>query len=130
MAARREEAGFTLIETLAAMAVIATMMAIVLPNLTRGLDRSGIYAARIGFVAELQALRRQAFREARDVVVTAPGGGGAVIPLEPGWTYVLSGPLRIDASGRCSGGEVLLRSRRGLETRVRLEAPKCTEAVR
>lgn len=130
MAARREEAGFTLIETLAALAVIATMMAIVLPNLTRGLDRSGIYAARISFAAEVQALRRRAFREARDVTVTAPGGGGTVIPLEPGWTYALSRPLTIDASGRCSGAEVLLRSGRGLETRIRLDAPKCTEAAK
>ncbi|MEE4212743.1 MAG: type II secretion system protein [Parvularcula sp.] len=130
MAGRAGQTGFTLIETLAALGVIGVMLAIVLPNLTRGLDRSAIYAAKIGFAAEVQHLRRRAFREGRDIVVAAPGGEGVLVGLEEGWSYRLNAPIVIDASGRCSGGVVSLFNRQGLTTELRLEAPKCTEPAR
>lgn len=124
----KDQSGFSLIEVLAALGVMAAMMTIVLPGLASTLDRAGIYAARMTFTAEIQALRRRAYHQRTGIRVTSPGRDGLSIGLDEGWSYELATPIDIDAAGQCSGGSILLKHRRGRTTRLSLTAPHCREA--
>jgi prepilin-type N-terminal cleavage/methylation domain-containing protein len=77
MARRRGAAGFTLVELLTALAVLALVVGLAVPYATGGSRRAEAAAGEA--MAELRHARMTALREARTVVVSVPGGGSAVV---------------------------------------------------
>ncbi|MSP89368.1 MAG: prepilin-type N-terminal cleavage/methylation domain-containing protein [Alphaproteobacteria bacterium] len=70
-------AGFTLVELLAALAVLALVVGLVVPYATGGGRQTGAAASEIA--AALRQARSTALREARAVSVSAPGRPDAIV---------------------------------------------------
>lgn len=70
-------AGFTLVELLAALAVLALVVGLVVPYATGGARRSEAAVSEV--TAALRQARSTALREARAVSVSAPGRTDAIV---------------------------------------------------
>ena len=70
-------AGFTLVEVLAALAVLALVVGLVVPYAAGGARRSEAAVSEV--TAALRQARSTALREARAVSVTAPGRSDAIV---------------------------------------------------
>lgn len=122
----QDQAGYTIIELISAMAVMMLVLAFVGPGLMSGLNRAGLYAARIEFETAVRTLRRDAFLSQAPVTVVSSGAGGGVsVPLQDNWTYALARPLRIEASGVCVGGPVRIENKDGFGSDMQLLPPDC-----
>lgn len=118
-------AGFSLMEMLVVLAIIALSAAIVAPRGSVMLDRITLHAVFFDFQRQVSDLRRRAWREEQALTVTTPRAEGAnaivaavrpraedgeaeAVPLQikDGFTLVFSRPLTIAADGRCPELEV------------------------
>lgn len=120
-------AGFSLLEVLIALAIMALGATLVLVRSSGAVAQVTDHAVFFDFQREVSDLRRDAWRTQAPVVVYAPRAGepsdtppgqdaasdalptdaaAVTLDLKPGWTYRLSQPLRIEASGRCRNVEV------------------------
>ena len=102
--------GYTLLETMAALALLCVVLGIALPPVARWRDDAAVRAARDEIAAELAAARMAA---------VARGGAGLVVDPVTGRVWVVSGAGRageaIDVAGRYGvrlrvgpGGPVLI----------------------
>ena len=127
--ARASAAGYSLLEVMIVLAILAAASAMAMPGLLTGLDAAMRQTTRLDLAAQLQTLRREAFARARPIVVTAgeavdalqeAGGAPAVSPPSParsatggardravlilpmGQSLRFEQPLTIAADGSCS----------------------------
>ena len=121
-------AGFTLIEMLVVLAILALVMAVIPPLLAGGQARAELDTAGHELAAALRETRSLAIREGRreSFVIDAAGrfraGDGPMRPLAPGLGLALatadggarpSGAIGFFADGSSTGGKlVLLRGER------------------
>jgi prepilin-type N-terminal cleavage/methylation domain-containing protein len=108
----RAKRGYTLLEMLIVLAVMALAIAIVMPRGEAMLDQMTAHAVFFDFQRQVSDLRRQAYASQTAVTLIGsddarPSGGPArAIPLRAGWTYRLTQPIAISEGGACSGGAV------------------------
>ena len=136
--ARRLRVGFTLLELLVVLALLALATAIAMPNLERLYAAATRATERDYVLDQVAALGRQAVLDGRAYV--AFGNAPSVDPSEAarfaeyetyvvdvpeGWRLQFDQPLVVLANGVCLGGALTL-SRQGEETvRVELVPPYC-----
>lgn len=106
--------GYSLIEILVVLAIIALATALVLPNSSRLMDQAMAQAVFFEFQRDLLALRKQANRTQTALVVksaahTPSGPAERVLTLRAGWTYEVTPALLIDDAGACSPAEVVIQ---------------------
>jgi prepilin-type N-terminal cleavage/methylation domain-containing protein len=127
---RRAEPGFTLIELVVALAVVALGLSFVLPRLTQWVDRLAFSLRQQRFEEALARLGGEAKRSGRTIVLNSvnPAGNAGdpppAIELPSGWIMTVEPPIAFRYDGLCTGGIVRLRFPAGM-TAYRLEAPYC-----
>jgi prepilin-type N-terminal cleavage/methylation domain-containing protein len=119
-AAARGKGGFTLLEMLLVLGLMAMMAALILPRIAVQIDQAAAHSEFLKFQQQVMDLRRQSFHEGQGLRIVATGELAddpdadpplAQVQLAPGWSYRLSAPIDIDAGGGCSPAEVdLIRS--------------------
>ena len=129
-------AGFTLIEVLIALAIIALVAAVALPSLGRRLDAA--FAD-----ADLQQAQTSArmlparvmtlgidLRLDKAAMTKALPDGNLPLDLAPGWAVEVETPARLSRSGGCEAGSFVLREpTQGRRWRVRLARVSCEVEV-
>lgn len=137
MACRRgaDANGFSLIELLVALAVLAMLTAIVLPSLARMADRITFALQRQDIERQLNRLPQTALRRGRSLVLVSSGrepsgrtesGSDPSYPvrLPEGWQIIVDAPIHYRFDGSCDGGKLQIRSD-SLAIGYALEGPLC-----
>lgn len=119
VARRRAEAGFSLLEMLIVLAIMAVAIAVVMPRGEAMLDQMTAHAVFFDFQRQVSDLRREAYASQTAVGVRGDDdrdpshADDKRIALRSGWSYRLDQPIGIDEGGRCSGtGVEVLKSGR------------------
>jgi prepilin-type N-terminal cleavage/methylation domain-containing protein len=111
-AAGKAKGGYTLIEMLIVLAIMALAVAIVAPRGEAMLDQMTEHAVFFDFQRQMSDLRREAYASQTPVAVRAaddadPRDASArVLALRSGWTYRLDRPIEISAGGLCTPAAV------------------------
>ena len=109
---RRVNAGYTLLEMLIVLAIMALAIAIVAPRGEAMLDQMTAHAVFFDFQRQVSDLRRGAYADQTPADIRGSDdadprlAAARVIPLRAGWTYRLAQPIAISAGGACAGGAV------------------------
>jgi prepilin-type N-terminal cleavage/methylation domain-containing protein len=107
---RRAKAGYTLLEMLIVLAIMALAIAIILPRGEAALDQMTAHAVFFDFQRQISDLRRQAYASQTPALVRgsddANAADGQALPLRAGWTYRLDRPISITAGGACTPAAV------------------------
>jgi prepilin-type N-terminal cleavage/methylation domain-containing protein len=119
----RSRAGYSLLEMLIVLAIMAAAVAIVAPRGEAMLDQMTTHAVFFDFQRQILDLRREAYaKQTRALVmdstspVPAPAADGEVarvLSLRTAWTYRLERPIRISEGGGCTktAAQILNRGR-------------------
>jgi len=120
---QRAIAGFTLLEMMVVMAIIALAMGIVLPRLATMADSFGAASERETVIESVASLGLLARARGRALRFT---GQPELLPGEmpEGWRVVPDQPIIFHASGACDGGQVRVIGRER-EFLYRLDPPRC-----
>lgn len=100
--------GFSLIEILVVLAILALATAIIMPSTARMLDQATGHAVFFEFQRQVSDLRREASRTGVAVRLVDPSvtpddaAGERSIELRAPWRYALTPALDIDGGGVCS----------------------------
>lgn len=100
--------GFTLIEILVVLAIVAAVSAVVGPAAWRALQNAELRGAEADVQAALAALPMAAFAQGRPLVVDADALAGRVPSLPAGCRINLPNALRYAPNGMTPGGTVHL----------------------
>jgi len=112
---RSRRRGFSLLEILVVLAILALSTAVIMPSLSRMLDQATAHAVFFDFQKQISDLRREANRTGIGLRVIDPaapripdlsGGGpeadpGRVVSLRRPWTYTMAPALEIGEGGVC-----------------------------
>ena len=124
----RHRGGFTLLELLVVLALMATMTALVLPRFAALFEAGQRSFERAKVIDALAALPYRAYTEQRGFdLVKWPGQQQSVpLTLPEGWRLEAAGEqgVRYRSNGFCSGGTVRLDTGADVEEFL-LEAPLC-----
>lgn len=123
-------AGFSLIEILVVLAIMALASAIILPNGARLLDQTVAQAVFFEFQRDVLQLRREANRSGTPITLLSGGAEPAssserTLMLRAGWSYRLAPALRIDEAGACAPGEAVLTHNDSPVVTLRVEGADC-----
>jgi prepilin-type N-terminal cleavage/methylation domain-containing protein len=126
---QRGDQGFTLIELVVALAIVALGLTFVLPTLTAWVDRLAFSMRQQRFEDALKGLGSKARRDGRTVVLrsTDPAPNSteqSPIEVPSSWTLAVEPPIAFRYDGICTGGTLRLRFPAGERT-YRLQAPYC-----
>jgi prepilin-type N-terminal cleavage/methylation domain-containing protein len=108
----RAKAGYSLLEMLIVLAIMALAVALVVPRGQAMLDQMTAHAVFFDFQRQLADARREAWAAETASAVRAaddadPRDAAArVLPLRAGWTYRLDHPIAIGAGGLCSRANI------------------------
>jgi prepilin-type N-terminal cleavage/methylation domain-containing protein len=98
--------GFTLLELLVVMALMALAAGLVTPAVQRGLTAAQERAVASDMAALLDSLPVRAFQSGSDLVVDGPTLGRWLPDLPVGWQLVVPQSLRYSPAGVATGGFV------------------------
>jgi prepilin-type N-terminal cleavage/methylation domain-containing protein len=122
-ASRRRTAGYSLLETMIALAIMSLAVAVMMPRAAAALDQVVVHTVQFDLQRQVAALKRRAvMTNTRLVVGGAPAKplpvdeDGPIPPeekpaeftLRAGWTYQLSAPLVFDTDAHCSPVQIEL----------------------
>lgn len=96
---RSQQSGFTLIEALATIAMLAILMAFAAPNLNGLLEAQRVRSATFDFIADVMLARNEALKRGAGVTV-APAEGG----WSQGWTVTLDSDDSVLRARQQTGG--------------------------
>ncbi len=123
---RRAEAraagGFTLLELLLVLTLVALLTGLVAPRMWQWVQSAGVRAGVDGARAELEALPMRAFSSARRVSVDAE----APWPLPGGWRLEFATPLVYEANGMTAGSRVRISAGHAVLADWLVESPAGT----
>lgn len=108
----RSRAGYSVLEMLVVLAIMALAAALVMPKATLMIDRMTAHAVFFDFQRRVLDLRRQAYAEQTPMVLyddAATAGRdplGRFLTLRAQWTYRLQRPVRISEGGACQADEI------------------------
>ncbi len=115
----RARAGFSILEMLVVLAIMALAVALVMPRGALMIDRMTAHAVFFDFQRRVLDLRREAYAGQEPIVLydnaeaAARDPRGRVVPLRAQWSYRLVQPVRISEGGACRDDEVeILKSGR------------------
>jgi len=120
--------GFTLLELLVVLALIATVAGLALPNFNRMMDSYTTNTKWRGVETALGDLPFSAFSQGRAVRLDASNARLYLPTLPQDWQLEIATPILYRENGWCEGGSLLVTSSDGEKRQYRLQAPKC-EAV-
>ena len=141
-----DDAGFTLLEVLVVLTLMAFATMTVMPRLSGLIDSVSFAMARESFERELNGLSYQAYKSGMDLRLDAVGGSAArrmtpdspplanpqMMParmtLPEGWTVTAQPPVIYRASGYCQGGVVVVEAGTFSERYI-LRPPTCQAEV-
>lgn len=120
-ASRSPKAGYSLLEMLIVLAIMAGAVALVMPRGEAMLDQMTTHAVFFDFQRQISDLRREAYATQSPALVvdstapatTASGEPARVLTLRTAWTYRLAQPIRISEGGGCTqtSAQILNRGR-------------------
>ncbi len=113
--------GFTLLELLVVMTLVALVAGVVAPAASRGLDAATQRGARQDALALLQSLPVRAQAAGQPQAWDAQALSAA-LPLPEAWEWQLERPLRYGPNGVAEGGQVALSLGDGERLRWRVQA--------
>jgi prepilin-type N-terminal cleavage/methylation domain-containing protein len=128
---RVRQSGFTLLELLVVMAVIALLTGFVAPSFTRLAERTSHSVDRSGILAHLDELAYRVYQGGRpyklssDTLGSVLADGRPALSLPDGWRLDLATPLSFNESGVCSGGDAWLYDPDGVREKLVFVAPAC-----
>ncbi len=124
-------AGFSLMEILVVLVILALSTAIIMPSTSRMLDQAASHAVFFEFQREVSDLRREANRTGIalrlvDPEMAAPlPEGDRTIALRAPWRYTLAPPLLIAEGGACSPATANLVNGDTVVMTLRSQDPNC-----
>lgn len=117
--------GYSLLEVLLAVALIALAGAMVAPSMMAGLERREARLAEAALQAGLTALRYEAVLSAAPLTIDPEDLPSRFDGLPDGWQVSADMPLRLSASGFCEEANVVLTGRGGRATAWHIGPPRC-----
>jgi hypothetical protein len=123
---RRRGSGFTILELLVVLSLMAAMTGLVLPQLSRLYESGQRAFERKQVIDDIAALPYLAFQQQREFTLGETSGDTGPLALPEGWTLKVKDGAGIlyRSNGFCAGGELELLYD-GLVERLMLEAPLC-----
>ncbi len=128
MSQKISNCGFTLLELLVVLALIAAVAGLALPNFGRMIDSFTMNTNWRGIEAELGDLPYRAFSQGRSVRLSAMNARTHLPSLPEGWQLTIAAPIVYRENGWCEGGALIFTAADGTKRQYTLKAPKC-EAV-
>lgn len=124
---RHSRRGFTLLELLAALAIMGLVVAVAAPSLSRTIESAAFVSKADLLAREIEGLRAKALLERRRFVFPNTGSApfeelSASIP--EGWT-IEGGPVVFLEAGVCLGGVLTISDGKGRRRELNLIAPDC-----
>lgn len=123
--------GYSLLEIMIALAVMALAAALVLPGLSVGLGSAARHAAAMELDQQLLSLRRAAQRDGVARVLGASSDSddqnliAAELALPNGWNYEIEQPLVFAPDGGCDEGVITLVKENAARVRFVIRMPGC-----
>lgn len=128
---RDKQPGFTLLELLVVLALIAFMTGLTAPRLFNHMQARQLAEERRSIVDQLLALRQRIqlngwalTLDAKTLASELPDKTPA-IQLPEGWSIEINEPIRFGFNGVCSGGDLNFIHVNGQALLLRLTAPGC-----
>lgn len=127
-------AGFSLMEILVVLAILALSTAIIMPSTARMLDQTTAHAVFFEFQRQASDLRREANRTGQALRVLDPAVYEQTDPdpaldrqiiLRAPWTFSLSPSLEIAEGGLCNRTSVVLMKQEEVVMRLRTDDGTC-----
>jgi prepilin-type N-terminal cleavage/methylation domain-containing protein len=123
--------GFTLLEMLVVIAIMAFVAGVVLPGLDRLYQRTEHGLARSGLVSQLSGLGYRAYVLGQNVELddkqlnTPLSDGEPLLVMPEGWKIEIKQPIHFAFNGLCGGGDVTLVDPDGVKELYQLAPPRC-----
>lgn len=110
--------GFTLLELLIVMVVMALMLGVTMPNLQTLYRSSVMTFEKADIRRQIGALGYQAYAQKKDILLDGGDSSTAALPiaLPEGWTVNAPQPVAYRANGVCEGGVVTISNGASTET--------------
>ncbi len=122
--------GFTLLEVVVVLAIIATIAGVALPNFARMIESYAQKSTLGSITSELGRLSFKAYTQAKPVLLS-PEAARALLPSLPAdWQISVANPVAIQANGFCGGGDVTVTAKNGASWQVKLVPPLCTAELK
>ena len=134
MMAFTRRGGFTLLEMLVVLAIMALITSVTLPNLQRLSERVSFAAQRADLIAQIDQLAYRSFvtGSTLDLSTDSLGqpmkDGQPAIRVPDGWRLTVPRPVHYGIDGFCSGGVVVVAAPDGDAETFTLAAPRCRAA--
>lgn len=110
-----ERAGFTLLELLVVLSIVAMTAGLILPSASRWIAAASERAWRQEVRAQLAALPMRAFQTGESLELDAPALRSLLVGLPESAKVELTAPLRYSAAGVASGATVRVTDAAGAE---------------
>ncbi|MBL8511644.1 MAG: prepilin-type N-terminal cleavage/methylation domain-containing protein [Betaproteobacteria bacterium] len=124
----RSLGGFTLLELLVVMALLALMAGLVMPNLARMIESYEKSLKWSALQDEIDSLPFKAYSQSRAITLTPNNARQLLGSLPIGWTLQTKTPIRYRDNGWCEGGRLTLITDDGERRDIDLIAPRCSVA--
>ena len=124
----RTHAGFTLLEMLVVMAIIALAAATVVPALSRVVAAVRHSGEAQDIVDQLGQLAFRAYSTGKPIVLSdeaQKSAKSAIVEMPSGWSLTIARTIHFNAMGLCDGGDVSILAPDGDVTSLHLAAPDC-----
>lgn len=130
---RRPFAGFTLLEILLVLAIMALLAGIVLPQLQTMASRVEIANQRTDIRSSIEGLGYRAYAGGKQIVLAGSYGANAKdaanaappFKLPDGWRVQITDPVRYSVNGVCSGGKLVVVAPDRTREAFALKPPRC-----